>query len=115
MNFTKIIDTTPPQMELIAYNCSADAFAFEELHTEPIYRNSSILEMSWQDAKSSSYAAWKDELDNAYDSFFDGFVNNDVFRSADGRFWAVEQIWIDALGGLAPLYWREVKKSAANP
>ena len=108
MEFTKVIETAPPEMELVADCCTDEAMAFEEIPTEPIYKNVNVAQMPWHESGEDSCYDWENRLGNSFDGFMEGFCNNDVFRTADGKFWAVERMWLDKFGGYAPIYWREV-------
>lgn len=84
------------------------AESFRKLPESQLFINSDVAELDWGETSATGPHEWQDRLGDALDGFFDG--QNDIYRTPDGRYWEIENIWLDALGGLTPLYWREVKK-----
>lgn len=108
MDALHIIEIAAPKMELVANSCTDEAFAFEEIPTEPIYKNLDVVQMPWNESGANDHYEWENRMGNAFDGFLEGFSNNDVYRTDDGKFWAVETMWLDKFGGYTPIYWREV-------
>ena len=102
------VDASPEEMTLIAYNCNdgLDNFVFA---SNQIFSN---VELRKTPAKGYSKTEWENKWGDELDGFFDGWSNNDLYQTADGRYWAVNTIYID--GKMIPTHWREVRRKEAQ-
>lgn len=96
------------KFELVCYYNDEKSKAFRKLPESQLFTNSAVAELDWAKTSATDLYEWQSRLGDALDDFFDG--QNDIYRTPDGRYWEIETIWVDALGGDTPLYWREVKK-----
>lgn len=104
MRFSEIIAATPPKMDLVLYSCSSQLRDFEEVYG-PVFVNSEIRHTV---PKGYTAIEWENKTGDCLDGFFDGWSNNNLYRSTDGRFWAAETIYLN--GDFVPLYWIEARK-----
>ena len=103
MDKLEFIDAPAPEMRLIMQSCAAglDDFCYA---SNQIFVNQNLK--NTPDPLWHTQIEWKNKLGDELDGFFDGWCNNGLYETSDGRLWAVDQIYVG--DKFAPLYWREV-------